>query len=79
RLMLLAAAAGLAPTPAAALGGPGTARDAFIFTFPLYEMYRTRQLALAGQRPAQPNVFAHRRILTDDRAREVTTPNNDTL
>ena len=79
RLMLLGAAAGLAPAPAAALGGPGTARDAFIFTFPLYEMYRTRQIALGGQRPAQPNMFAHRRILTDDRAREVTTPNNDTL
>jgi hypothetical protein len=80
RLMLAGtAAAGLAPLPALALGGPGTARDAFIFTFPLYEMYRTRQIALGAQRPMPPNMFAHRRMLTDDRSREVTTPNNDTL
>jgi len=69
----------LAPASALALGGPGTARDAFLFSFPLYEMYRTRQSALHAQRPIPPNMFAHRRHLTDDRARDVTTPNNDTL
>lgn len=73
------ASAGLAPTPALAWAGPGTARDAFIFTFPLYEMYRTRQMALGAPRPVPPNMFTHRRMLADDRAREVTTPNNDTL
>lgn len=79
RLLLAGGAAGLAPAPALALGSPSTARDAFIFTFPLYEMYRTRQIALGAQRPIPPNTFAHRRMLADDRTREVTTPNNDTL
>ena len=55
---------------------------AYTFTFPYYEMARTRYLSTAlPQNPQQGrvNTLGHRRILSDHRARAVTTPNNDTL
>ncbi len=54
---------------------------AFDYTFPLYEMARTRNLSV--EMPANPNRgvnrLAHRRALADFKSRAVTTPNNDTL
>src|SRR5580704_487950 len=58
------------------------ARDAYIFSFPLYEVYRIRYLAeCAPENPRRsvPNAFRHRRELTDYTSRVVTTPNSDTL
>ena len=59
-----------------------TMQDAFIYSFPLYEMARTRYLAT--QFPLNVNrqpvgSLVHRRSLSDHRSRQVTTPNNDTL
>ena len=58
------------------------ARDAYIYTFPLHEMYRVRYQSLYNwvnpQRVAV-NHFAHRRALSDHTSRRVTTPNNDTI
>jgi len=56
--------------------------DAFIYSFPIYEMARTRHLAMSH--PLSPlqgkaNRIAHRRTLADHSSRSVTTPNNDTL
>lgn len=64
------------------LGIADTVEAAFTYAFPLYEMARTRWNAL--ENPAHPvraraNVPGHRRNLSDHRARNVTTPNNDTL
>lgn len=52
------------------------AEDFYVFTLPLLEIARRRdaQLALTGA-----NAWKHTRDLADDRFREVTTPNNDTL
>jgi hypothetical protein len=54
---------------------------AFDYTFPLYEMARTRYLSV--ELPANPNRgvnrLMHRRELLDHTSRAVTTPNNDTL
>ena len=55
---------------------------AFLYTFPLFEMARTRHAAvgtpeLPGR--GQVNRLGHRRTLSDHLARGVTTPNNDTL
>ena len=50
-----------------------TAEKAYIFTLPLYIMYRTRW-KIGGV-----NEFRHRRRLTDPNSRAVTSPNNDTL
>lgn len=55
--------------------------DAFLYTFPLHDLARTRwrftqQEARHGK---PPNVLHHNRQLLDDRARQVTMPNNDTL
>lgn len=56
-------------------------RDAFIYAFPLHDLARTRwrftQHETAHGRPA--NQLYHNRHLLDDRARQVTMPNNDTL
>ena len=57
-------------------------QDAFVYSFPLYEMARTRYLAT--QFPLNVNrqpvgSLVHRRALSDHRSRQVTTPNNDTL
>ena len=55
---------------------------AFQYTFPLYEMARTRFIAVEA--PANPNRGAanrigHRRALSNHTNRNVTAPNNDTL
>jgi hypothetical protein len=58
------------------------ARDAYIFTFPLYESYRIRYLAQCSplnREPSLPNRFRHRREPADRHSRSVTTPNADTL
>ena len=55
---------------------------AYAFTFPYYEMARTRHLGtslLANPRAGRINTLGHRRTLSDHKARAVTTPNNDTL
>ena len=55
---------------------------AFDYTFPLYEMARTRYLAVefaANPQRGGVNRIAHRRTLSDAASRGVTTPNNDTL
>lgn len=73
--------AGLAALPMLTAGrGPQAleraARAAFIFTLPLLEIARTRQL----RHPRQGlNRLIHAQALSDWRSREVTTPNNDTL
>src|ERR1700730_3058325 len=53
------------------------AKEAYIYTFPLYAMYRTRYDALA--RSGAPNCFQHARMLATPASRAVTAPNNDTL
>jgi len=58
------------------------ARDAYIYAFPLHEMYRVRYQALynpANPQRAAVNRFLHRRALSDHTSRRVTTPNNDTI
>ena len=74
------AAAGIEPTAA---GPNDRVAEAFVYTFPLYEMHRTRQTAVLGlgkaSGTARPNAFTHRRTLIDASYRRVTTPNNDTL
>lgn len=85
-----AAAAAITPTPslvpAAAAPTNATERrvdDAFLAAFPLYEMARARFNAAIN--PLNPYPFApngepaKRRALIDHTARDVTTPNNDTL
>lgn len=53
------------------------AREAWIFALPLIEIATTRARGAAFG--ARLNTFAHMRNLADNRARTVTTPNNDTL
>jgi hypothetical protein len=74
------------PTVARAQDSPPTLRDlarqATIYLFPLYEMYRTRWRATVDEsnpRRQRLNRFLHIPVLADHRARLVTTPNNDTL
>lgn len=81
-IALLLAIGSLGGKPAAADDLASVARDAYIFTFPLYEMYRVRYLAQyspANPRRALPNEFRHRRELSGPSDRAVTTPNADTL
>lgn len=57
-------------------------RGAFIYGFPLYEMYRVRWGAVySGRNPARVglNAFVHARELADPTRRGVTAPNNDTM
>jgi hypothetical protein len=57
-------------------------RDAFLAFFPAYEMARLRYTAIEDSnnpRRAQLNTPNHVRRLLDASARNVTTPNNDTL
>lgn len=65
-----------------AMAGPvERARDAYRFGFPVYQMMFTRQQA-AARLPmglSGTNMLFHRPTLADAGAREVTTPNNDTL
>jgi hypothetical protein len=69
---------GAASAPAAASEGKvAPLRDAFLFAFPVYEMARTREAAVA--RTGNLNTLRHRTTLSDASHRNVTTPNNDTL
>lgn len=57
-------------------------KQAYIYSFPVYEMYRTRYNAVYDQNnPARTdlNHFGHKRHLSDYTDRSVTQPNNDTL
>lgn len=57
-------------------------KKAYIYSFPVYEMYRMRQgLVYDRTNPirADLNHFGHLRELKDHTARRVTTPNNDTI
>ena len=51
---------------------------AYVYTFPYYEMARTRFISTEVSR-IPVNTFNHRRALSDHTARAVTSPNNDTL
>ncbi len=80
--MALPAAPKLAPLP----DTPEIAelRRAFDFAFPIYEVMRTRDALLARVRnaagiPNAVNMLFPRTTLADETAREITTPNNDTL
>ena len=66
-----------APLPADLQQLQDAARDAWLYTLPLIEMATTRSRAAA--RGARLNTLYHVHKLADHRAREVTTPNNDTL
>jgi hypothetical protein len=55
---------------------------AYIYSFPVYEMYRTRHRSVSSSENPDGtdlNRFFHRRTLSDHRHRIVTAPNNDTL
>ena len=55
---------------------------AYLYSFPYYEMARTRYLMLdfpLNPQRGEVNTLLHRRSLADHRTRGVTTPNNDTL
>jgi hypothetical protein len=57
-------------------------RQAYIYSFPVYEMYRVRYNAIYNPNNNNRlglNQFGHRRKLADHTARAVTQPNNDTL
>jgi len=57
-------------------------KEAYIYSFPVYEMYRTRYNAVYNQnnpRRTDLNHFTHARQLSDYTSRAVTQPNNDTL
>lgn len=78
-LLAVAGMLGLAPTLArAADGDPTAARDAYLYALPLIEMATTRARLLKAP-GAAINKLNHTRTLSDDKARWVTTPNNDTL
>ena len=53
------------------------AKQAYVYTYPLYVMYRTRAGALRNS--GNLNRFAHARALATPASRAVTAPNNDTL
>ena len=83
-----AAAKPAAPKPAAPATLPDTPevqalRRAFRFAFPIYELMRTRQVQLARAEaagfPNAVNALLPKLTLSDHTAREITTPNNDTL
>jgi hypothetical protein len=79
-LLAIAGALGLSPAWAAkaAEGDATAARDAYLYALPLIEMATTRARLLKAP-GAAINKLAHTRTLSDDKARWVTTPNNDTL
>ena len=79
---LFAVMLGGAPGAGAGDDLAAAARDAYIYAFPLHEMYRIRYQALyqpANPQRAAVNRFLHRRELSDHTSRRVTTPNNDTI
>jgi hypothetical protein len=65
------------PAAAQTSGLRQAARDAYIFGLPLLEFARVRAGTLATG--LKPNTFQHRAALADHTARQVTTPNNDTV
>ena len=67
----------LPPLPADPQQLQQAARDAWLYSLPLIEMATTR--ARAAARGARLNTLYHVHKLADYKAREVTTPNNDTL
>jgi hypothetical protein len=75
--LLLANPATAGQTPAAEVAAENSEaaamRSAFHFAFPLYTMARTR-----SQMPGI-NTLNYRTTLADEKSRDVTTPNNDTL
>jgi len=80
--------ASLAMAPALARAQDGSvmlrdlARQAAIYLFPLYEMYRVRwnaTLSDANRFRQRLNRFFHVPVLANEHSRAVTTPNNDTL
>lgn len=77
---ILAAAVVVTSMGALAQSAPATlsadAQEFYLYTLPLMEVMRRRDAFLRAH-PA--NVFVHARTLADDTAREVTTPNNDTI
>lgn len=78
-LLAMASALGLSPALARAAEGDATsARDAYLYALPLIEMATTRARLLKAP-GAAINKLLHTRTLSDDKARWVTTPNNDTL
>jgi hypothetical protein len=57
-------------------------RKTYVYSFPVYEMYRIRYMAVYNQNnPGRIglNQFRHARKLADHTSRAVTAPNNDTL
>ena len=60
---------------------PALYHEAFVALYPLYEMARLRHIAIEdpATRRSELNRLTHLRQLLDHRARNVTTPNNDTL
>ena len=82
--LLLALALVAAPTAVRAgeRSDEAVVRDAFHFAFPVYELARTRHQSLSRAAAAGGpgvNRLIHRTQLSDHTARNVTTPNNDTL
>lgn len=81
--LLLALLLVLAPGRAQAQDAPEVerARAAYRFGFPVYQMMYQRGQGAARLPPGfnGSNTMFHRATLADHRAREVTTPNNDTL
>jgi hypothetical protein len=78
--LLASPAVARAQEPAAALHD--LARQAAIYLFPVYEMYRARWRATvdeSNELRQRLNRFLHLPALADHHARLVTTPNNDTL
>ncbi len=82
RRLVLAALLLPALGPAFAAPPAEAYREAFVAFFPAYEMARLRHTAIedaANPRRARLNELNHQRRLLDATARNVTTPNNDTL
>lgn len=77
-LLAMASALGFAPTLARAAADPTAARDAYLYALPLIEVAATRARLLKAP-GAAISKLSHTRTLSDDKARWVTTPNNDTL
>lgn len=73
----VAAPADVSPTPQCRAADQQQAAEAFYaFTLPLLEIGRRRAEFLQEHKP---NRWQHNRVLADHLAREVTTPNNDTI
>lgn len=67
---------GARPAPADVRLTPATAAEFYTYSLPLLEVARRRDAHVARY---GANIFQHNRNLADDKFREVTTPNNDTV